>query len=185
MKNRGNTYFELLRDLASLTVESAKLLLDGGDIKKTSAKAAKVKAEILGKLAEEFLPPLEREDIASITFSLCRLIKKTGLISEYLAFCEKDEKAVLNVYYYIKIIYDAIVCMGEDIGGENMRKCISQMNSLSAKCAQTLVSSQKNAVTQGIKKPLAQIAFCEICGGCYDELDNFCELLETVIIKNN
>ena len=189
MRNKGNTYFDRLRELASITLEGARAMCDGGDMQKISVKADKVKNELLQSLAEEFLPPLEREDIAALTFALSRLLHSCAEIKAHLDFCDKEsvgESLILNIYYYIKIIYDAVVCLGEATRGENLRKCIEQMNLLSAKCADALIQSRKVLIySGGIKKPLAGIVLCDACGGCYDELDSFCELLETVIIKND
>lgn len=186
MRNKGNIYFDLLRELAGLTLEGASLMRSGVEMKKTSAKAAKAGEEILQKLSEEFLPPLEREDIAALTFSLIRLLGRCAQISAYSGYYDSGQKLVLNVYYYIKIIYDAVGCLGEAARRDNVKKCIEQMNSLGAKCGEALIEERQRLISDaGAKKPLAGIVLCDVCGGCYDDLNGFCELLETVLIKNS
>ena len=188
MKNKGNSYYDSLADLAKRAVESAKVLREGREMQKTSAKAAKARDEILKNLGEEFLPPLEREDIAALAFSLAGLSEASALLSEYAQLCDArktQEKLISNVYYYIKVIYDAVACLSEGGKSDNLSRCVEQMHSLSEVCSLSLLTARGELLRQqDTKKQLAGIIFCDACAGCYERLDSFCELLETVVIKN-
>lgn len=198
MKKKGNRYYICLQRLAENAFAAAKHMeqvcsgqaCDPAGIQANISNAAHTRTQMLENLSQEFLPPIEREDIARLAFALTRIMQRCNELS-YLAARQKAAlfgemtKGAANGYYYVKTVFDAVKCI-DDYGSSGAQQCLVQADALSARCAELLTAMREASLLPSgdTKKLLASVAYCDRCGSLYEQCDLTAELITVIILKN-
>lgn len=198
MKKRANGYFVYLQRLAENAFIAAKYMKEvcsGSSFDRTGVEAnthcaVHTRTQMLESLSHEFLPPIEREDIASLAFALTRVMMRCN---ELLRFSAEPGtvlptellKGAANAYYYVKTVFDAVKCI-DDSGSHGVAQCLSQAQTLSTQCAALLISMREYAFSLSVdtKKLLASVTFCDRCGSIYEQCDLTAEMIKIIMLKN-
>ena len=83
-------YFKTLKDLSSCVGDAYCSVVSGKDFRKETIKFEGSKAELSERLMNEFVAPIERNDIYRLSFCLSEELAQIAQISEFILLAEMD-----------------------------------------------------------------------------------------------
>lgn len=206
MGKKKFNYFTAFSDMIGYCVKAAQLLKSELDTYEPSRQeevrkqfhaieneADNKKQEIRDNLAREFVPPLEREDIAQLTGEIDDVvdaIEDIYLRTYMFALKEIPDE----IKSFVDIIVDsclALSCIIDELPrfrkSEKIGECIEKVNSLERegdKHYVKIMHSLHSECTDSVK--LLQMTYCyERLEKCCDDCEDVAELISRIILKNS
>ncbi len=206
MGKKKFNYFTAFSDMIGYCVKAAQLLKSELDTYEPSRQeevrkqfhaieneADNKKQEIRDNLAREFVPPLEREDIAQLTGEIDDVvdaIEDIYLRTYMFALKEIPDE----IKSFVDIIVDsclALSCIIDELPrfrkSEKIGECIEKVNSLERegdKHYVKIMHSLHSECTDSVK--LLQMTYCyERLEKCCDDCEDVADLISRIILKNS
>lgn len=173
-------------DTSKLTVHSK----EAHDIEHTADLA---KHDILDRLSKEFLPPIEREDIISLTE---RIDSVTDSIEDILLFLDmfNIQKLRPEILKFTQLIITENKAMGDMIvefknfkSSKALHSKIVEINRLEEDADKLYVESMRNLYRTS-KDPIELMCWTEIFNKlekCSDNIEDVANVVESIVMKNS
>ncbi len=163
------------------------------EIHKIENSADMKKHEMLDKLAKEFIPPIEREDIVVLSQDIDDITDKIEdvLMRVYTNNVDAIEPDALKMTDVVIQCCEEVTCLLKEFAdfrhSKELKKLIIKINDLEEKSDKLFIDSMRSLHTES-SDPLHIIAWREIyeyLEKCADACEHVADIIESVVMKNS
>lgn len=155
--------------------------------------ADEINHKTLDHLAKEFLPPIDREDLARLSQELDDLVDAIDDIMRQMCMYNvtKPKPEVIKLCELLVRCCTAVKKLAHEFKhfkkSSAIKDCLVQINSLETE-GDTLHFAAVNKLFSAPENPVDVIIWRDIFDGfeaCYDECEHVAEVIESVVLKNS
>jgi uncharacterized protein len=155
--------------------------------------ADNINHKTLDHLAKEFLPPIDREDLAQLSHSMDDVVDAIDDIMRRMCMYNvtKPRPEVENLCELLVRCCTALKSLTHEFKrfkkSSTIKNCLVQLNSLETE-GDTLHFQAVNRLFSAPESPLDVLIWRDIFDGfesCYDDCEHVAEVIESVVLKNS
>lgn len=151
------------------------------------------KHEVLDRLAKEFIPPIEREDIVSLSQNIDNITDKVEdvMLRVYMNNVQEIEPGALKMTDVVirccQAVRELLVEFKDFKRSKNLKSLIIRINDLEEESDKLFIQNIRNLYTES-QDPIRIIAWRDIfiyLERCADACEHVADVVESVIMKNS
>ena len=151
------------------------------------------KHEVLDRLAKEFIPPIEREDIVSLSQNIDNITDKVEdvMLRVYMNNVREIEPGALKMTDVVirccQAVRELLVEFKDFKRSKNLKGLIIRINDLEEESDKLFIQNVRNLCTES-EDPIRIIAWRDIfiyLERCADACEHVADVVESVIMKNS